>query len=220
MPLDAQHGALMDQVYRQQRHLYDATRKFYLLGRDSLIDDLDPPAGGRVLEIGCGTGRNLLAVAARYPTVECFGIDISTAMLETAHRAAHRAKLAGRVRLGLGDATRLMPWPIFGVKQFDRVFISYTLSMIPGWRQAIMEAVDVLAPGGRLHIVDFGTQSDLPTWFRWALHRWLALFHVAPRGDLAEELRRKAVGGDLQATVHSLYRGYTTYAVVQAVGPA
>lgn len=33
-------GDLMDRIYATQRHIYDATRKFYLLGRDELIEDL------------------------------------------------------------------------------------------------------------------------------------------------------------------------------------
>ncbi len=51
------HGGLMDRVYRRQRHFYDATRKYYLLGRDPMIAGLKPPPGAAVLEIGCGTGR-------------------------------------------------------------------------------------------------------------------------------------------------------------------
>ena len=57
---DAAGAALMDRLYRRQRHFYDVTRKHYLLGRDRLIDGLAPPSGGRVLEIGCGTARNLV----------------------------------------------------------------------------------------------------------------------------------------------------------------
>ena len=55
------HAALMDATYRRQRLVYDATRKYYLLGRDHLIERLDPPEGGAVLEIACGT----VAVTAR-----------------------------------------------------------------------------------------------------------------------------------------------------------
>ena len=62
--MDVRHGDLMDRLYRHQRHIYDLTRKYYLLGRDELIAELDPPPHGTVLEIGCGTGRNLLAVRA------------------------------------------------------------------------------------------------------------------------------------------------------------
>ena len=80
----AQH---MDAIYRYQRYVYDATRKFYLLGRDRLIDELAPPPGGRVLEIACGTGRNLIAAARRYPGARFYGFDISPAMLDTARAA-------------------------------------------------------------------------------------------------------------------------------------
>ena len=57
------HAELMDGVYRYQRHVYDLTRKYYLLGRDRLIDGLAVPPGGTVLELGCGTGRNLVKAA-------------------------------------------------------------------------------------------------------------------------------------------------------------
>ena len=63
--MDARHRDLMDRIYRHQRHIYDLTRKYYLLGRDELITALAPPGNGSVLEIGCGTGRNLLAVRLR-----------------------------------------------------------------------------------------------------------------------------------------------------------
>ena len=59
----ASEAALMDRIYRRQRHVYDFTRKYYLLGRDELIERLAPPADSRVLEIGCGTARNLIAAA-------------------------------------------------------------------------------------------------------------------------------------------------------------
>jgi len=35
------HSELMNQIYRRQRHIYDATRKYYLLGRDQMIRGLD-----------------------------------------------------------------------------------------------------------------------------------------------------------------------------------
>jgi S-adenosylmethionine-diacylgycerolhomoserine-N-methlytransferase len=81
----------MDAMYRLQRHIYDFTRKPYLLGRDSLIDELNVPPQGRVLEIACGTARNLLHIARRYSTALCFGVDISEQMLQTA-----RASMADR----------------------------------------------------------------------------------------------------------------------------
>ena len=49
----------LDRNYRYQRRVYDLTRRYYLLGRNRLIADLAPPDRGCVLEIGCGTARNL-----------------------------------------------------------------------------------------------------------------------------------------------------------------
>ena len=57
----------MDAIYRYQRYIYDASRKYYLLGRDRMLEELAPAPGGTVLEIACGTGRNLIKAAGRYP---------------------------------------------------------------------------------------------------------------------------------------------------------
>ena len=83
----------MDGVYRWQRHIYDLTRKYYLLGRDRLIDGLDVPQNGSVLELGCGTGRNIVLAARRYPNARFFGLDISAEMLETASAAIEPSAL-------------------------------------------------------------------------------------------------------------------------------
>ena len=86
-------AARMDRMYRYQRHIYDATRKFYLLGRDGLIERMSLLPGDRVVEIGCGTGRNLLALARRYPGVHLYGIDASAVMLRSAAAHIRRAGL-------------------------------------------------------------------------------------------------------------------------------
>ncbi|TIX20617.1 MAG: class I SAM-dependent methyltransferase, partial [Mesorhizobium sp.] len=164
--LPASHAELMDGVYRWQRHIYDLTRKYYLLGRDRLIDGLDVPQGGTVLELGCGTGRNIALAARRFPDARFFGLDISAEMLETANAAIAREGLSGKVKLAPGDATDFDAKALFDVEQFDRVFVSYSLSMIPGWEKTVSAALAALAPGGSLHVVDFGQQEGLPRWFR------------------------------------------------------
>lgn len=214
--MDVAAAGRMDAIYRGQRHIYDLTRKYYLLGRDRLIRELAPPPAGSVLEVGCGTARNLIAVARAWPEARCFGFDISPAMLETARTSVRKAGLTGRIRLAAGDATSWTGDRLFGEAAFDRIFLSYTLSMIPDWRAAIDQAVAVLAPGGRVHIVDFGQQEGLPGWWRTALFAWLAQFDVTPRAELEAVLRAAADRHGLRLTFRPLYRGYAWSAVLSA----
>jgi S-adenosylmethionine-diacylgycerolhomoserine-N-methlytransferase len=179
-----EHGHLMDRVYRWQRHFYDATRKFYLLGRDRLIDELDVPHGGTVLEIGCGTGRNLVKIAERWPDCRIYGVDISNEMLKSATANINRHDLERRIEIGLGDATAFDPTELFGRSRFDCIVCSYTLSMIPEWQAALRWAMTLIAPQGRMHIIDFGMQENMPPMFRYMLFAWLSLFHVSPREEL------------------------------------
>lgn len=202
-------AALMDRIYGRQRHIYDFTRKYYLLGRDELIDRLAPPGGSRVLEIGCGTARNLVRAARRYPDVEFYGIDISWEMLETARRVVVRERLTAHIQLAQADASRFDPAMLFGVPGFSRIFVSYSLSMIPQWPAVLASAKQWLAPGGELHIVDFGRQEGLPAAFRILLRGWLRQFHVHPRDDLEAELGRLGLPFRLERP----FRGYAQYAV-------
>jgi len=204
---------LMDRLYRRQRHVYDATRKYYLLGRDRLIVRLAPPAGSRVLEIGCGTARNLVLAAHAYPDAEFFGIDISFEMLETARSVIEREGLADRIRLARADATAFDPALLFGVPGFSRIFVSYSLSMMPGWRAVLERALTWLCPGGELHVVDFGGQEQLPVWFRSGLRQWLRLFHVTPRDELERELTLLGLRSGALTAIERPFRGYAQYAV-------
>jgi S-adenosylmethionine-diacylgycerolhomoserine-N-methlytransferase len=202
----SQHGALMDDVYRYQRLIYDATRKYYLLGRDHLIDQMDVAPGETVLEIACGTGRNLAKIERLYPEAKLYGLDISEQMLATA-----RKKLGASLPLAQADACQVDAEALFGLPEFDHVVLSYSLSMIPDWKAALGEANGLLAPGGRLHITDFGDQSGLPRVFRSALYHWLAKFHVAPREFLPQFIAENFEG----AAVQRLYRGYAYHAIIK-----
>jgi len=204
-------AGLMDRIYRRQRHVYDVTRKFYLLGRDQLIAALDPSAGGAVLEVGCGTGRNLILAARRYPEARFFGLDVSGEMLATAGVNIMRAGLEKRIALGLGVAARFDPEALFGRRDFARIFFSYSLSMIPEWRLALARVSACLDRDGRLLVVDFGQQEGLPPLFRKLLLEWLGRFHVSPRRDLGDVLTLLASEGRRELRFGSLYRGYTAF---------
>ncbi|MES2193442.1 MAG: class I SAM-dependent methyltransferase [Pseudomonadota bacterium] len=204
----------MNRMYRRQRHIYDGTRRYYLLGRDQLIANLGARAGDDVLEIGCGTGRNLVHAARLYPDAKFFGIDISTEMLTSAISAISRRDLSRQVRVAHGDAIGFNPQVLFSIARFDHVMISYSLSMIGDWRLVLQAAARHLKPGGSLHIIDFGDQERLPGLARTLLKRWLALFDVTPREDLARELSAmgRSSGADLK--FERPFRGYAQYAVL------
>jgi len=209
------HAGLMDKVYRHQRHFYDATRKFYLIGRDPMLAGLNVPPGANVLEIGCGTGRNLVKAGRLYPTAKLFGIDISREMLVSAGKAVFRAGVERRSRLAYADATAFDPQRVFGRKSFDRIFISYAVSMIPSWQPVIERAVEQLAPGGELHIVDFGDLRGLPGWSKSALHAWLARFHVTPRALMFRSCADIATANGCVLEERRLYRGFAWIAVIR-----
>jgi S-adenosylmethionine-diacylgycerolhomoserine-N-methlytransferase len=207
-------AALMDRMYRRQRHIYDFSRKYYLLGRDAMIAELAARPGESILEIGCGTARNLILIARACPHAQCYGLDVSVNMLETAGRAVARAGLGKRITLAHGDAAAFDASALFGRGRFEQIVISYALSMIPRWRETLIRAVAALAPGGSLHIVDFGDQSGLHPLFRMALNRWLAVFDVSPRRELKSALGELAAGHGLNWRADDLFRGYAISASI------
>lgn len=206
------HSRLMDRVYRRQRHIYDLTRKYYLLGRDRMIYGLDLTDDQSLLEVGCGTGRNLAVVADHYPATRLFGLDISSEMLATAR--AKLAGLPGEVTLRELDASRYVAAD-FGETGFDRIMISYALSMIPDWEKTVAASLAALKPGGSLHIADFGQQEGLPRWFGVALRAWLRQFHVTPRANLESALRSMIEGSPYRLEFSSHALGYAWLAVIK-----
>lgn len=202
----------MDRMYRHQRHFYDLTRKFYLLGRDAMLAELPSAPGSRICELGCGTGRNLIRLARRRPEARLFGIDVSRAMLATAAARVRAAGLERRIRLAEAPADRVDPRRLFGEDGgedgFDAVYFSYVLSMVPDWRSAVERAQALLRPGGTLAIVDFADQSGASALRRRALLAWLALFDVNPRAEIERELVMLAKRLDDGARHVSVGRGY------------
>ena len=186
-PEIAKHAGLMDRVYRRQRHIYDFTRKYYLFGRDRMIGQLALKPSETLVEVGCGTARNLIAIARRYPGTRLFGLDASEAMLETARAAIGRAGLDHRIVLAQGLAEDLSPAQL-GVGNFDRVLFSYSLSMIPDWKAALAAGFAALSPEGSLHVVDFGDLTGLGRFGRHVVRAWLGLFHVTPRVEFLAAL--------------------------------
>jgi S-adenosylmethionine-diacylgycerolhomoserine-N-methlytransferase len=204
--IEEKQAKLMDHVYHVQRHFYDITRRLFLPGRDRLVKRIIVPAGGAVLEIGCGTARNLLILARRFPEVQFYGIDISNEMLLTASRKIQKSGLKN-IHIARADAQNFDPHELFHLDSpLDVVFFSYSLSMIPDWRKALDLAITLLNPTGRLFLVDFWDQQNWPSIIRRLLVRWLALFHVRYEPMMIDYLKTLAVSNaatfELQAIFH------------------
>lgn len=166
--------------YRTHAGIYDATRWSFLFGRSAILDlaaCITTPQ--RILEIGCGTGRNLLALCRRFPKASVTGVDLSAVMLAKAQQ-----KLSDyRDRVQLHQLAYAKPLHETG--RYDLVLCSYALSMFnPGWEQAIAAAVQDLTPGGHFALVDFHNTAAP------AFRRWMQLNHVRMEGHLRPMLQQ------------------------------
>jgi S-adenosylmethionine-diacylgycerolhomoserine-N-methlytransferase len=199
----------MDRMYRYQRHIYDLTRKFYLLGRDRLLEEMDVRAGDTVLEVGCGTGRNLIVLAEKYPAARFYGLDAAQVMLDTAQTKIDAKDLTENITLRRELAEDLDYRKTFNLDEpFDAIFFSYSITMIPTWREALKAALDNLKAGRSIYIVDFWDQKDLPVWFQTILKTWLKQFHVQFWGDLMPHLENLEQQGLGKLKVTSIARRY------------
>ncbi|MBX7220504.1 MAG: class I SAM-dependent methyltransferase [Blastocatellia bacterium] len=206
----------MDRMYRYQRHIYDLTRAYYLLGRDRLLERMTIRPGDRVLEVGCGTARNLIRLAQKYPLTFFYGIDASEVMLATARTNIERAGLVDNIELQPCCAEDLHHRATFHLPlPFDAIFFSYSLSMIPTWQPALEKALENLKPGKTLSIVDFWDQRGLPIWFRRVLTQWLGLFGVHHKPELLSFLAELQHAQEGAFAVESVARGYAFLAFFQ-----
>lgn len=154
---DLDHVSRVYRVWGRHPALYVAQDWFSFMGRHRSIrndaaDALDLKPGDRVLEIGCGTGRNLANLVDRVgPAGEVVGVDYTPEMLAAAKRLVDRRSWAN-VRLVEADAAALTVERIDG--PYDAVLAVMSLSAMPRWREALRRVVPLLQPGGRFVVAD------------------------------------------------------------------
>jgi S-adenosylmethionine-diacylgycerolhomoserine-N-methlytransferase len=183
----------LEHFYRVHARIYDWTRPFLLLGRRAAVAAVGARAGETVLDVGCGTGFSLPRLAAAGAKV--VGIEPSPAMREQAARRVARLALAGCVLLD--------PRP-YGTHSdyegaMDAILFSYSLTMVPPFREVLERAKQDLRPGGRLVVVDFLDARPPVSW-------GLRASHVFPGAERLAGLRALLPDHDLRVRATGLWR--------------
>lgn len=143
--------------YRLWARPYQWLVPYYLLGnegrlRRKVVEALHLQPGQRVVDVGCGTGRNFPTVMERIgPQGLLIGLDYTPAMLHEAQQLVRRRGW-GNVELIRGDAAEL---PLErGLGHVDAALSTLAMSVIPNYRRALQQMVSSVRPGGRVAIAD------------------------------------------------------------------
>jgi phosphatidylethanolamine/phosphatidyl-N-methylethanolamine N-methyltransferase len=132
-------------------------------GRKAAIAEAER-IGGRILEVGIGTGISLPDYSANN---RIFGVDISDKMLRKARRRVEALSLDHVEGLAVMDAKRLQ----FPDNSFDVVVAQYVVTTVPDPEGTLDEFARVLKPGGEIILVSrVGAEAGV----RRSIEHWLA----------------------------------------------
>jgi len=183
-------------AYGRWAPVYDAVfGPVFRRGRQAAVQAAER-IGGRILEVGVGTGLSLPSYSKDNRVV---GIDISEPMLARARERVRRQNLSHVEAIQRGDAEKLD----FADECFDVVVAQYVVTAIPNPERALNEFIRVVRPGGEIILTTrIGAESGLRgaverglmpvtsrlgwrTEFPWARYeRWLA---ASPKVQLLEK---------------------------------
>jgi ubiquinone/menaquinone biosynthesis C-methylase UbiE len=157
--------------FEQVATIWDEERSLHADARTVeavVLDAIGDAPIGQVLDLGTGTGRMLQLLADR--AERSVGLDASHSMLSVARANLERARIANW-ELRQGDVHS----PPLAAATFDLVVIHQVLHYLDDPARAIAEAARLVAPGGRLLVVDFAPHRH--DFLRAAAHRRLGFTH-------------------------------------------
>lgn len=147
---------------------YDRMNRIMSLGLDVVwrklsVGGVALPGNARILDLACGTGDFTAVLARRWPDATIAGVDLTPAMLDAA-----RAKVAsGNVSFSQGDAQNLKELPDGG---FDLAVCAFGFRNFPDKAKALSECFRVLAPEGRLVVLELFRPEFV--WLGWMVNLW------------------------------------------------
>ena len=152
----SKHG--VEKAYARWAPIYDFVfGKVFEAGRNAAIEAAGKvcPPGGRLLEVGVGTGISLPG----YPSnIKIVGMDLSEPMLRKAHERVVTQKLANVETLAVMDAMRMA----VPDHSFDVIVAQYVITAVPDPEATLDEFARVLKPGGEIILVNhIGAESGL-----------------------------------------------------------
>ncbi len=189
--------------YKLQSKIYDATRWSFLFGRKKLVKVLpfEKNAEISILEVGCGTGYNLKNLAKAFPKAKLTGLDVSEDMINLSRKQTKA--YADRVSLlqqPYGPNQKAVP------TKYDAIIFSYSLTMInPHWEDLIKHAENDLKENGVVGLADFHDSRFL--WFK----KHMSNHHVRMDGHLLALM--KDLYEPILEEVKSAYAGVWEYVV-------
>ncbi|HIK37046.1 MAG: class I SAM-dependent methyltransferase [Geminocystis sp.] len=146
-----------NQIFREKQKFFDLwartydlipTTIFYQTIHRRLLSYVVLPSPCLVLDVGCGTGKLLNLLAARYPQLKGIGLDLSPEMLKQARKAnRHHPRL-----IFVGGNAENLP---FADNQFDAVFNTISFLHYPNPEAVFQEVARVLKPGGYFYLADY-----------------------------------------------------------------
>jgi S-adenosylmethionine-diacylgycerolhomoserine-N-methlytransferase len=176
---DSQSSSQLQNYYSYHAHIYDATRWSFLFGRKQILDLIpELPSQPRVMEVGCGTGKNLERLEYCLPDAQILGVDLSNEMLGIARERLDESPQLSFMQTQYGSRP-LQKEP------FDLILLSYSLTMLgDDVEYVVQQLARDLNPQGYVAVVDFNTSHF--HWFR----RWMGINHVDMSGRILPLLKK------------------------------
>lgn len=197
----------MNLFYKKQASVYDNYRHRMLHGRPGLMNNLPFRKDAVWLDIGGGTGFNTEYVRSWIDNdlKHVYILDVCDALLDQARQRVEANNWQQKVTLLRRDVCD--PNSLKDLQYRPTIItFSYSLTMIPQWEEALLNAIDILAPGGFLGVTDFTVtpeQSAVSSWF------WQYIFshdgvHLRPE-------HRKVLNSSLATKVDNVGSGGFPY---------
>ncbi len=216
----------LGEAYDRSAQHYDQTAgAIYLQALSALLPFANVAPLPAILDVGCGTGINLLELARVLgPCRKLVGVDLSAGMLEVARRKAAAAGVAATFQVGDAEALDLPDGT------FDLVVCNSAYHWFPDRARAIKEMARILRPGGQLLLTTLAWPGHAEliavvdkVWTRLFGHSCGAFPEMPTSGEVTTQLRAAGMGIEcfryqiMPAVVTDLRAFLSTMAVVAPV---